>query len=81
MEQIITLPTKSMESSESVINAMEMGFRWIENGDKGTLVRDVVGRIVISNYEITNLSEEERHKLIRYQKTIYSLIFDPNRHL
>lgn len=70
VEQIITLPAKSMESSESVINAMEMGFRWIENGDKGTLNRGVVGRTVISNYEITILSEEERNDLYLYTNTL-----------
>ncbi|GJL73503.1 MAG: hypothetical protein NMNS01_27020 [Nitrosomonas sp.] len=70
VEQIITLPAKSMESSESVINAMEMGYRWIENGDKGTLIRDVVGRTVISNYEITILSEEERNDLYLYTNTL-----------
>ncbi len=70
VEQVITLPAKSMESSESVINAMEMGYRWIENGAKGTLIRDVVGRTVITNYEITTLSEEERNDLYLYTNTL-----------
>ena len=70
VEQIITLPAKSMESSESVINAMEMGYRWIENGDQGTLNRNVVGRNVISNYKISILSEEERNDLYLYTNTL-----------
>jgi hypothetical protein len=70
VEQVITLPTKSMESSESIINAMELGYRWIENGDQGTLNRNVVGRTIISNYKISVLSEEERNHLYLYTNTL-----------
>ncbi len=52
------------------MNALEVGYRWAEDGDTGTLSRNVAGRVIVSNYDILDLSIEERNKLFLYTNTL-----------
>ena len=70
VQQSITLPTKNKVHSDTVVNALEIGYRWAEDGDTGTLSRNVAGRVVVSNYDILDLSIEERNKLFLYANTL-----------
>lgn len=70
VQQVITMPTMSAGHSESLLSALEKGFRWEEDGDIGTLSRNVAGRVVISNYDISYLSAEERNKLFLHTNAL-----------
>ncbi len=70
IQQFITLPTKSTEHTETLVSALEKGYRWVEDGDTGTLSRNIAGRVVISNYAVSDLSIEERNKLYLYTNTL-----------
>lgn len=70
VQQTITLPIKNAEHSETIVNALEKGYRWLEGDDMGTLIRNVAGRVVISNYPISDLSVDERNKLFLYTNTL-----------
>jgi len=66
VQQTITLPTNCKKHSETVVHALEIGYRWTEDGDTETLSRNVAGRAMVSNYDILDLSVEERNKLFLY---------------
>ncbi|SFK99460.1 hypothetical protein SAMN05216302_10259 [Nitrosomonas aestuarii] len=70
VQQIITMPTMRPEHSETLVNALEKGYCWVDEGDTGTLSRSVAGRVVISNYNISHLTVEERNKLFLYTNTL-----------
>ncbi len=70
VQQTITLPTKNEKHSETVMKALDLGYRWTENSDMGTLSRNVAGRIMVSNYDISDLSAEEKNKLFLYTNTL-----------
>jgi len=70
VQQAITLPTKNKEHSETVVNALELGYRWTEDDDTGILSRNVAGRVMVSNYDISDLTVKERNKLFLYTNTL-----------
>ncbi|SEN24540.1 hypothetical protein SAMN05216325_11123 [Nitrosomonas marina] len=70
VQQDVTMHGITTEHSETLVNALEMGYRWIEKGNTGVLSRKVSGRTIISNYDISSLSVEERNKLFLYTNTL-----------
>jgi hypothetical protein len=70
VQQAITLPTQSAEHTAVVVDAFEKGYRWSEEGTTGALTRKVVGRVVISNYDLSSLTSEERKQLYLYTNTL-----------
>lgn len=70
VQQVITMHGSSTEHAETLVNALEMGYRWVEDGNKGVLSRKVSGRTIISNYDISSLSVEDRNKLFLYTNAL-----------
>jgi hypothetical protein len=70
VQQTITLPAKSAGHAGEVVDALEKGYRWAEDGATGTLSRKVIGRVVLSNYDVSDLSVDERKKLYLYTNTL-----------
>lgn len=70
VQQTITMHSMSPEHAETLVNALEMGYRWMEDGNKGVLSRKVSGRTIISNYDISSLSVEERNNLFLYTNSL-----------
>jgi len=70
VQQTITMPAKSAEHANVVVDALEKGYRWAEEGDTGTLSRKVIGRVLITNYDVSDLSVDERKKLYLYTNTL-----------
>ncbi|MEO8342043.1 MAG: hypothetical protein ABI604_20485, partial [Nitrospirota bacterium] len=70
VQQAITLPTQNAEHAAVVVDAFEKGYRWAEEGATGALTRKVVGRVVISNYDLLSLTSEERKQLYLYTNTL-----------
>ncbi|WP_447977481.1 hypothetical protein [Candidatus Nitrospira bockiana] len=52
-------------SPADAVAALEHGYRWSmpADGRPAALIKKVVGRIAITNYDVTLLSNEERHRL------------------
>ncbi len=65
IEQTVTLTVSGGEGAGAgvVLEALEKGFRWTQNGDSGVLSRKMPGRIVIANYDLDLLTKDERQKL------------------
>ncbi len=70
VQQTITFSTKENDHLETVVNALETGYRWAEDDNKGTLSRNVAGRIIVSNYDVSDLTVEERNKLFLYTNAL-----------
>ncbi len=63
VEQRIVLPVNSPEHAGVVVEALNKGYRWTENGTTGVLARKTGGRVVIANYDLDLLSKEDRQTL------------------
>lgn len=70
VQQLITLPANNAEHAGVVVDALEKGYRWAEEGATGVLSRKVVGRVVMSNYDLSSLTSEERKKLYLHTNTL-----------
>ncbi|MDZ4732347.1 MAG: hypothetical protein SGJ16_02000 [Nitrospirota bacterium] len=55
---------ETVENLDKILRALEKGYQWIQ-GPKGevTLSRRVIGRIVITNYDPSTLTNQERQQL------------------
>ncbi|MDP2578253.1 MAG: hypothetical protein Q8W48_11110, partial [Candidatus Palauibacterales bacterium] len=58
----VSFPTDSVGD---VLGALEKGYRWKQNKDKGPLLltKQVVGRLAITNYDLPGLPNDERRRL------------------
>lgn len=56
---------ETLQALDKVIAAVEKGYQWesLQSGGPPTLVRQVVGRPMITNYDPNDLSNEERRRL------------------
>ena len=65
IDQVVEVNAYSADHAATVLEALENGYRWNLTDTGGELSRKLPGRVVMTNYDLDQLSRDERRALYR----------------